>query len=836
MKSLIIFGALTLISSSALAGERTTVLNDIPRYSVTHKEADSLLKLLKDDSRKDIMKFRPSVKEISKQHGGVAEQEENYATSVRSCWADENQFDEIHRTLLVSWMESWKNNSPVQFEKHLTKNAKIAKFATVFESNPRMLGDIKYYENWNEASRGTIKEYLSSFSKIEDVELVTFKYAARRDYRDAALNMIKADLHIQFDLRGITKDGSRRNDRGPIKVTVIKDGKTWKISEVSDWGLETVMTDKSAFIEMTAQTGVSALPEYQRVEAIRRGGYAVAIGDINNDGIQDMYLGAYGPGKLLLGTKDNKWVESKVSGLGNETLVKTAAFADFNNDGLADLLLTRFVPTKEDSSKFFKDDIVIYKNLGMGKFEKMKQIIIERSPADNAMPAAVADFNNDGLLDFYVGFPGTKDFTTFGKIPNRENLRVQGLYLNKGSFKFTEGDLGDYSKDVYNKVTLHHRIYPHSSVGLDFDQDGDMDIVVIDDRGNISPAYQNDGKGNFTQAEQHIGVKITGFGMGLAAADIDNNGVLDMVFTNVNFTSKVRTDNSCKSNWNAEVFSERDHGLKFYYGMQKGKFADATMKNGLFYAGEGLAGAEFLDYNNDGFQDLYVANGLWSGTDKYQDLTHIWTRSHLANVEQTFTERKLETQSSVMKIMLGFTGDIYSQKKGTSRPGMAGYQRNRLFRNLGDGNFIEVGYMENVDSLADGYVISKVDMDGDGALDLVLRNGDPGSKEVNFPAVQVYKNQTTANSLRLKLIAQTSNRDAIGSSVAIVVDGKKQFQQLINNNGTAQSERIIHFGLGTHKKADQVVVTWPNGKKTTLKNLEAGSHIITEGKELTKAR
>ncbi len=831
-----IYGSLAFFSTVSIAGERTTILNNVPKYSVSHEQADKLLNQLKDDSRKDIMKFRPSTKEISVQHGGIAKNEESYETSMRSCWADENQFDEIHRTLLVTWMKSWKANDLKAFENSLVKNAKLAKFATDFDASPRMLGDISYYENWKESTRGSIKDYLAGFAKIEDIDLVTMKYTARRDYRDSSLNMIKADLHIQFDLRGITKNGSRRNDRGPIKVTVVKEGKEWKISEITDWGLETVMTDKPTFKEVTASSGVLALPEYQRVEAIRRGGYAVAIGDVNNDGIQDMYLGAYGPGKLLLGTKDGKWVESAKNGLGNETLVKTAAFADFNNDGLADLLLTRFVPTKDDSSMFFKDDIVIYKNLGSGKFEKMKQVILERSPADNAMPAAVADFNNDGLLDFYVGFPGTKDFTTFGKIPDRENLRVQGLYLNKGSFKFTEGNLGDYSKEVYDKVTLHHRIYPHSSVALDFDQDGDMDVVVIDDRGNISPAYRNDGKGNFTQAEQYIGVKTTGFGMGLAAADVDNNGILDLVFTNVNFTSKVRTDNSCKSNWNAEVFEERDHGLKFYYGMQKGKYADATMKNGLFYAGEGLAGAEFLDYNNDGFQDLYVANGLWSGTDKTQDLTHIWTRSHLANIEGTFLERKTETQSSVMKIMLGFMGDIFTQKKGSGRPGMAGHQRNRLFRNLGDGNFIEVGYMENVDSLADGYVISKVDMDGDGALDLVLRNGDPGSKEVNFPAVQVFKNQTKAHALRLKLIAQTSNRDAIGSSVTITVSGKKQFQQLINNNGTAQSERILHFGLGNKKKADLVVVTWPNGKKTTLKNLEAGTHTVTEGKELTQAR
>ncbi|MBT4790244.1 MAG: CRTAC1 family protein, partial [Halobacteriovoraceae bacterium] len=507
----------------------------------------------------------------------------------------------------------------------------------------------------------------------------------------------------------------------------------------------------------------------------------------------------------------------------------------FNNDGLDDLLLVRFNNRGSDREQKFKEEIVLYQNLGAKKgFKEIKNFYPLKDRL-KAMPAAIADFNGDGLLDFYVGYPGAKDFTFMdAHMPKNSGNDVQGLYYNQGNFKFKEVS-SEAIKDKRLAKSQEQILFPHSSLAADIDMDNDMDLIIIDDRGNLSPIYANNGLGEFSPIHQKIHVSNDDYGMGFAIGDLDNDGILDVLYSNVNFYASQRLLNSGLLNHDYSYAELKGlNGLKVYKGSKSKSFIDITKSSIDFDPGEGVAGVEMIDFNNDGFLDIYVTNGLWSGSDRGQDLSSLFMRADRNTPFNTSLgdnrESFKESQSEFMAILRQFKGDINNKKsKSSLRPSMAGHQRNRLYRNNGDSTFTEVGFLEGVDSLADGYMVTKADLNNDGKLDIVLRNCDPGTEIATFAPVQVFiNNHKNKNSLRLKLIGKRSNRNGIGAHVTAYIGKRKIIQHLLGSNGTVQSEKIIHIGLENKSKADRVVITWPSGNRSELKNLKSGFHKIIE--------
>jgi hypothetical protein len=797
---------------------------------------------------------RPLAKDMRKSIGGSVERGSSQGTNrlhrehlEKSCLADQGEVQSIYREILLPMEARIRLSSTDGIAKYFDGKGR---FGGIFEissnvQEERSIGSMRKL-TWNpEANGGAVKEssdqwvgslakYLKGFTSIEDFRIEILSFKAERALRNQDTSMREVRLNVRLETRGISaKDiNAKVQDTALANLHVSKTDSGWRIKEWKFLRGETLTGSNPAFKEIALNK--TLVPEFERLEAIRRGGFALAISDVNSDGTPDMYIGSHGQGRLLKGLGDGQFGTINNKELESVERVKAAVFADFSGKGRQDLLLIRFATEHADKKSLYRpmdSDLVFFENTGNGELKK-REGNAYKYLADYAMPATTADFDNDGLMDLYVGFPGVKDFTTVrgeSDVPAAP-VKVEGLFLNKSGKLVLQENKILKEKMNYPK----QKLYAHSALSVDLNGDSAMDILVIDDRGNLSPAYINDGTGNFVQANKEIGFNNEGFGMGVAAGDIDGDGNLDLAVSNVTFMAQERLAFSCSNNWDYNrPLDSSNKGLRIYRGNGKGKFVEESFP-GLEYFGDALGGIDLVDYNGDGLQDIYVVNGLWSGTDRNQEVSYLFDaylkkRDQNANDSEQFIQ--FGTVSEMMNALRNFSGDVFDRNsKVNSRPSLGGFQRNRLYRNLGNGRFIEVGFIEGVDSIADGYVVAKADLNGDNAPDLVLRNADPGTSSVSFPPVQVFLNKNTEKNNFLKLVLQgtRSNKDAIGSKVSIQRNKKDQIDFLNGSAGTAQSEKALFFGLGKSEVAETVRITWPSGKSQLLKNIKAGKHQVLE--------
>jgi hypothetical protein len=726
----------------------------------------------------------------------------------------------------------------------------------------------------------SFKNYIDNFKKVEYIKLDTLGVYSSANMRknmaaaapeakhtnDAEGNKMKsANLLVHFDIRKIMSNGQKVNDRGEMNISVFKEKNKWKVSAVELLKGTSLISNKEAlFSEITASAFKNILPTSLRREAIRRGGYATSVGDFDNDGIQDIFFAAADKIKLFKGNADATFTEVTDSGIENHDLVKSSAFIDLFNTGKQDLVLARFNPFRTLMKPDNSSDIIVYKNIGNGKFSKIETPLNFKNKHDYAMPMALADFNQDGLIDIYIGFPGARDFTMMKeKTINKDynELHRFGFFYNQGlkSQNFVEIDKSKISwEEQFDKKFNFLDIFPHSAAAVDLDLDGFMDVVTIDDRAKISPVFMGMAGGNLKQVNKEINFTFSDYGMGSAFGDIFSTGNMDMLLTSVNFIPSQRIKNSCSGNWAFDTPTIAGiKGLRLFK-REGSSYSEISDQVGLNFSGEGMAGVELIDYNNDGNLDIFVSNGLWSGTDKNRstDLTSLIARSaSLGLFEEEFIDKKSAYQAKIPNFNkpIGqegpynqndneFLSDTFKSRsaivsmlsfaKTTDNLGysFAGHQRKRVYRNNGNGTFTEVGYALGLDSEADGYMIAYTDFNKDGKLDIVYRNADPGVDVNQFPPLQLFVNNFNQNnSVILKLQgSNNSNKDAIGALVTAKIGNKKIIRQLTAMSGTIQSEKLIHIGLGKENSIDELQIRWPDGMKQEFKNIKKGFHNIEE--------
>lgn len=493
-------------------------------------------------------------------------------------------------------------------------------------------------------------------------------------------------------------------------------------------------------------------------------GPGVCVADFDGDGWQDIYFvngrdlydrGISVVNALYRNNHDGTFTDvTEKAGVPGTGYGLGCVWGDFDNDGFPDLFVTQYGKN------------VLYHNNGNGTFTDVtdKAGVGGLESGTFHSGATFLDYDRDGWLDLYVGSYvnlADKRYCKLGDVlsscaPSEYRGSPDALYHNNHDGTFTN-------------VTRAAGIYQPQGKNLsvqagDFDNDGWPDIFVAND-GLNAYLYHNEHNGTFKEVGLTTGMAVTSRGTVMAAmcislGDYDNDGQLDLYISDFQRSS--------------------DH---LWHNDGKGFFDEVSDEAGITQSTRDVLsfGGGFVDYDNDGWLDIFIANG------------HVYPE-----VEQ-------------------------------ATPGTHYKQVNSLFHNETNGKFVEVSKSSGngFEIPHAGRGVAFADFDNDGFVDvLIANNGDP-------PLLLHNSAGNGNNFVNFKLVGKKSNRDAMGARIHVVSGTMSQIRE-ISGGGSylSQSDLRANFGLGKAKRADIVEITWPSGQKQVFHDVVADRfYLVEEGND-----
>jgi len=534
-------------------------------------------------------------------------------------------------------------------------------------------------------------------------------------------------------------------------------------------------------------------------------GAGVGLGDFNNDGLQDIYFCANQAGNKLYINKGNFVFEDVTEKAGVEcsgSWSTGVTVADINGDGWSDI----YVCKSGNPCGSHRYNELFINNGDLTFSEKAAEYGLANFGLSNH--ASFFDFDRDGDLDCYLLNNSFQSVTTFDM---KSGQRL--IHDTLGSNKLFRNDDGKFLD-----VTQIARIYSSKiSFGLgvnvgDVNRDGWPDIYVSNDFFERDYLYINNQDGTFTESLEDQMTEISQGAMGADVADINNDGWPEI------YATEMTPEDNARLKTKALFDTWETYQLKVkngYYHQFTRNVLQLNNGNGSFseigrYSGVSTTdwswGALIMDLDNDGWKDIFVANGI------YKDLLDRDFLDIYSN--PSIMRSMIKTEESAILRLIEMIPSI-------SIP-------NYAFHNNGDLTFTNKSgiWGLNTPSFSNGAAYG--DLDNDGDLDLVINNVNMAP----FIFRNELNNKPNANYLTVILKGKELNREAIGANVTLYYDGKINYQELIPARGFQSSvDSRLHFGLGSASSIDSISIEWPEGDCTVLHQIEANQFLTIEEKE-----